>query len=90
MYQGWPDPCARLRDQAVHQLLILELTLLGHQDSLVMGIDGLLQLDLQVLPVLPKGLDLSQSLLLRPCNRSTSSRNRMTSSRRSFNTSAAD
>ena len=55
-----------LRDQAAHQLLILELTLLGRPDSLVMGVDGFLQFEPQVLPVLLKGLDLSQSSLLHP------------------------
>ena len=52
-------------DQAAHQLLSFNLMFLGRLTSLVMCIDCFFQLDPQVLPVLPKGFDLSQPLLLR-------------------------
>ena len=53
-----------LRNQDAHQLLVLELTFLGHPDDQIVGVDGLLQLAPQVIPILPKGLDFGQPLLL--------------------------
>ena len=53
------------RDKIAHELLVLELAFLGRLDGLVMGLHGLLQLEPQVFPVLPKGFDLDQPLFLR-------------------------
>ena len=55
----------RFRDKTAHELLMLELASIGRLGGLVMSFQGLHQLEPQVLPILPKGLDFTQPLLLR-------------------------
>ena len=55
----------RLRDEAAHKPLVFELTPLCRLDRLIVRIHGLLQLELQVFPVHPKGFDLALPLFLR-------------------------
>ena len=47
-----------LKDQATHELLVLQIMFLGHLDGLVMGVHGL-QLAPQIFPILSKGVDLA-------------------------------
>ena len=48
-----------LQNQTAHESLLLS----GRQDSLIMGVNGLLQLKPQIFPIIPKDFDLLLLLL---------------------------